>query len=80
MKLTSCCDVVWVGGMFFAYCRIGVQRCTVCSHPTTAPVDKVFSKFFHWVWLAGILVLVSGFYMIICLAGSPIYRSISISC
>lgn len=56
---------VWVGGMFFAY---------VCLRPVAAAQLEpplrlalwvgVFSRFFPWVWLAVILILVSGLTMI----------------
>ena len=57
--------IVWVGGMFFAY---------VCLRPSVGPLDppervalwaRVFGKFFPWVWLCVIVLLVSGFWIIL---------------
>jgi uncharacterized membrane protein len=53
--------VVWVGGMFFAY---------VVLRPATGPLDpaarlalwrRVFSGFFPWVFVAVVLLLITGF-------------------
>ena len=57
--------VIWVGGMFFAL---------VILRPSTGPLDpptrlalwqRVFARFFPWVWGAVAVLLVSGFAMII---------------
>ena len=57
--------VIWVGGMFFAL---------VVLRPSTGPLDpptrlalwqRVFARFFRWVWGAVVVLLVSGFAMII---------------
>jgi uncharacterized membrane protein len=57
--------VIWVGGMFFAL---------VVLRPSTGPLDpptrlalwqRVFGRFFPWVWGAVAVLLVSGFSMII---------------
>ena len=57
--------VIWVGGMFFAL---------VVLRPSTGPLDpptrlalweRVFARFFPWVWGAVAVLLVSGFSMII---------------
>ena len=62
--------VVWVGGMFFAYIVLRPSAAEVLQPPERLRLwDKVFSKFFNWVWLAIFLVLVSGFYMIYLLGG-----------
>lgn len=57
--------VLWVGGMFFAY---------VCLRPTAAETlepplrlrlwQGVFRRFFVWVWIAVIGILLSGFAML----------------
>lgn len=62
--------VVWVGGMFFAYVVLRPSAAEVLQPPERLKLwDKVFSKFFNWVWLAVFLVLVSGFYMIYLFGG-----------
>jgi uncharacterized membrane protein len=57
--------VIWVGGMFFAL---------MVLRPSTGPLDpptrlalwqRVFARFFPWVWGAVVVLLVSGFAMII---------------
>lgn len=57
--------VIWVGGMFFAL---------IVLRPSTGPLDppvrlalwqRVFSRFFPWVWAAVVVLLVSGFAMVI---------------
>jgi uncharacterized membrane protein len=57
--------VIWVGGMFFAL---------VVLRPSTAPLDpptrlalwqRVFARFFPWVWGAVAVLLISGFAMVI---------------
>ena len=56
--------VVWVGGMFAIY---------VCLRPalgTLEPPQRLrlmrvtFRKFFAWVWMAILLLLVSGYWML----------------
>ena len=57
--------IIWVGGMFFAY---------VCLRPSVGPLQpperlalwaRVFGKFFPWVWLCVIVLLVSGFWIML---------------
>jgi uncharacterized membrane protein len=54
---------VWVGGMFFAY---------LVLRPAAGPFEpplrlslwrRVFTRFFLWVWLAVVLLLVTGYTM-----------------
>lgn len=62
--------VVWVGGMFFAYVVLRPAAVDVLQPPERLSLwDKVFSRFFNWVWLSVFLVLVSGFYMIYLMGG-----------
>lgn len=57
--------VVWVGGMFFAYM---VMRPTVVEQLEGPPrlrfFLQAFTRFFRWVFLSVLLVLVSGYAMI----------------
>jgi uncharacterized membrane protein len=57
--------VIWVGGMFFAL---------VVLRPSTGPLDpptrlalwqRVFARFFPWVWAAVAVLLISGLAMIV---------------
>lgn len=55
--------VIWVGGMFFAH-----QMVRPSVGPLEAPVRlalwrRIFERFFTWVWVAVILLLVTGFGM-----------------
>ncbi len=54
--------VVWVGGMFAAY---------VCLRPAAGALEtpqrlalwrRFFAKFFPWVWVSVLLLLLSGYY------------------
>jgi uncharacterized membrane protein len=56
--------VAWVGGMFFAY---------VCLRPAAGPLEprlrlalwqRVFSRFFPWVWASIAVLLASGYAML----------------
>lgn len=56
--------VIWVGGMFFAYMAL---------RPAVAPLEpparlalwkRTFDRFFLWVWLSIVLLLLTGYWMI----------------
>ncbi len=68
---------VWVGGMFAAY---------VCLRPAAGGLDapqrltlwrRFFAKFFIWVWVSILLILISGYWMLATtfggFAGAPLY-------
>jgi uncharacterized membrane protein len=69
--------VVWVGGMFAAY---------VCLRPAAGALEppqrlrlwrNFFAKFFPWVWTCVLLLLSSGYWMLLTsfggFAGAPLY-------
>jgi uncharacterized membrane protein len=69
--------VVWVGGMFAAY---------VCLRPAAGALDgparltlwrNFFAKFFPWVWVSVLLLLASGYWMLLTsfggFANAPLY-------
>ncbi len=56
--------VVWVGGMFFAYCLLRPVLTTVEEPQRLALWARICTKFFPWVWLCIIVLLVSGLYLI----------------
>jgi len=69
--------VVWVGGMFAAY---------VCLRPAAGALEapqrlalwrRFFAKFFPWVWVSILLLLASGYYMLLTtfggFGGAPFY-------
>lgn len=62
--------VIWVGGMFFAYVVLRPSAAEILQPPERLRLwDKVFDRFFNWVWLAVFLLLTSGFYMIYLFGG-----------
>lgn len=69
--------VVWVGGMFAAY---------MCLRPAAGPMEapqrlalwrRFFAKFFPWVWVSVLLLLASGYWMLVASFGgfahAPLY-------
>jgi uncharacterized membrane protein len=57
--------VVWVGGMFFA---VLVLRPSVSAFEPGERLTlwgRVFGRFFLWVWMSIVLLLVSGYWMIL---------------
>jgi uncharacterized membrane protein len=61
--------VVWVGGMFFAY---------VVLRPSAGPLEppvrlalwqRVFARFFPWVWASVVVLLASGLAMVLVRVG-----------
>ncbi|MGO2135110.1 CopD family protein [Marinobacter sp.] len=57
--------VIWVGGMFFAYMAMRPAVVEVIEAPRRGVLwYQTLSRFFRWVWLAVVLVLVTGYWMI----------------
>ncbi|MGQ9686178.1 MAG: CopD family protein [Thiobacillaceae bacterium] len=62
--------VVWVGGMFFAYlCLRPVAASTLEPPQRLALWSGVFGRFFPWVWLSVVLLLVTGHGIILQMGG-----------
>ena len=56
--------VIWVGGMFFAYMALRPVAASLLEPPHRLNLwAQVFQKFFPWVWLAVVVLLVTGFWM-----------------
>src|SRR5215472_2638506 len=56
---------IWVGGMFFAYLVLRPSARGL-EPPQRLPLwERVFSRFFPWVWAAVIILLLTGFFMVI---------------
>ncbi|MEX2453838.1 MAG: CopD family protein [Rhodospirillaceae bacterium] len=56
--------IVWVGGMFFAIMVLRLAAGEL-EPPVRAPLwGRVFAKFFPWVWMAVILLPLSGYALI----------------
>jgi len=57
--------VVWVGGMFFAYMALRPVAARLLEPPHRLTLwAEVFKRFFPWVWLAVLLLLVTGLWMV----------------
>nr|CAA6800853.1 MAG: Unknown protein [uncultured Thiotrichaceae bacterium] len=70
--------VVWVGGMFFAYMALRPAAASLLEPPIRLTLWRtVFSKFFPWVWVAVIGILLSGYWIIFGVYGgmakAPLY-------
>jgi uncharacterized membrane protein len=68
--------VVWVGGMFFAYMALRPVAASVLEPPARLTLwAGVFGKFFPWVWVSVVLILLSGLHMLMVLGGlaAPLY-------
>ena len=57
--------VIWVGGMFFAYMALRPVASNLLEPPVRLSLwVAVFKRFFVWVWIAIVTLLVSGLWMI----------------
>ncbi len=62
--------VVWVGGMFFAYMALRPVAATLLDPPQRLPLwTHTFARFFPWVWIAVIVLLVTGYAMVFAVFG-----------
>lgn len=62
--------VVWVGGMFFAYMALRPVAASLLEPPQRLSLwSQVFARFFPWVWMAVILLLATGFWMVLSVFG-----------
>lgn len=72
--------VVWVGGMFFAYMALRPAASSVLEPPLRQQLWRAtFDRFFPWVWAAVILLLVTGYWLLLTrwtMATAPIYLHI----
>jgi uncharacterized membrane protein len=55
---------IWVGGMFFAYLVLRPAAAGLEPPQRLALWARIFGKFFYWVWLAVILLPLTGYAMI----------------
>ena len=68
---------IWVGGMFFAYIVLRPSLASL-EPPGRLPLfAAVFKRFFPWVWMAVIIMPLTGYWLIFGafggFAGSPLY-------
>jgi len=72
--------VVWVGGMFFAYVALRPSAGPLPSEARLQLWRRVFARFFPWVWLSIVVLLVSGYAMIFLYLGGfarlPLYVNV----
>jgi len=69
--------IVWVGGMFFAHQALRPAIVEVLEPPQRLQLwVATFKRFFLWVWIAIILVLVSGLWMFTLYPKPPIFMHI----
>lgn len=58
--------VIWVGGMFFAYMALRPVAASVLEPPQRLTLwNGVFARFFPWVWASIVVILVSGYWMLL---------------
>lgn len=56
--------VIWVGGMFFAYMVLRPAALDLAPPQRLSLWSRAFSRFFPWVWVAVVSLLLSGYWMI----------------
>ncbi len=62
--------IVWVGGMFFAHMALRPAAIEVLEPPQRLPLMKrTLDRFFPWVWVAIVLILVSGYAILLGILG-----------
>jgi uncharacterized membrane protein len=57
--------VIWVGGMFFAYVALRPAALDLAPPQRLSLWSRTFARFFPWVWVAVVLLLLSGYWMIL---------------
>lgn len=77
LALHALAAIVWVGGMFFAVMVLRLAAGEL-EPPVRAPLwARTFAKFFPWVWMAVILLPLTGYAMIFAVwggfAGLPLH-------
>lgn len=69
--------IVWVGGMFFAHQALRPAIAEVLEPPQRLSLwVATFKHFFLWVWIAIILVLISGLWMLSLQSKLPVFMQI----
>ncbi len=68
---------IWIGGMFFAYVVLRPTVATMEPHRRLTLFAGVFKRFFPWVWMAVLVIPVTGYWLIFSafngFATSPVY-------
>ena len=56
--------IVWVGGMFFAHMALRPVATEQLEPPQRLPfLYAVLTRFFRWVWLAVLTILITGYWI-----------------
>lgn len=64
IALHALAAVIWVGGMFFAYMALRPAAASLLEPAQRLPLwAATFARFFPWVWVAVIVLPVSGYWM-----------------
>jgi uncharacterized membrane protein len=61
--------IVWVGGMFFAHVALRPSAGTLEAPVRLALWQRVFARFFPWVWVSVVVLLASGYWMVLSFFG-----------
>ena len=65
ISLHALAAVVWVGGMFFAYMALRPVAAKLLEPAVRLSLwSRTLTRFFIWVWLAVIIIPVTGYWMI----------------
>jgi len=68
---------VWVGGMFFAYVVLRPSIMLLEPHRRLPVWSGVFKRFFPWVWMSVLVLLLTGYWLIFSVFGgfaiAPVY-------
>ncbi len=65
ITLHQLCAVIWVGGMFFAYMALRPAAAGVLEAPQRLALwSHTLTRFFLWVWLAIVLLPLTGYWMV----------------
>ena len=65
IALHNLAAVVWVGGIFFAYMVLRPSAGPLESPARLALWQRVFGRFFPWVWASIAILLISGYTMLL---------------
>ena len=72
--------VVWVGGMFFAFLVLRPSAGPLAAEARLQLWQRVFSRFFPLVWASVVVLLLSGYGMMVLafggFAGAPLYVNV----
>lgn len=59
------CAVIWIGGMFFVHTALRPVLTNLLEPPLQMKCwEQIFARFFRWVWIAIVLLLTSGVWII----------------